>query len=436
MVGKMPTDEAGSACDQDLGHLCSFLRACGRVYDNGQLSWYGEGYRQTRAADTFVAMRGCRSARRSQLPSTRQESHGMPPSTATQRPDLVLHIGSGKTGTSSIQVLMHRNRDRLAKLGVLYPRTPGNVRHVRLGLFIRSDTELERQVSWRKQDLPSAAAFREEFERDLLAEFNDSRLPQALMSDEALYGSSHKSLTRLRSLTDKISASLRVVVYLRRQDDHMVSRYQQVVKIGETRRLAERTRQLDLSSTYDYYARLRAWRRLVEPTSIVVRRFERDSFVDGSLHQDFLDAAGIAARADDWEPVGMRNESLDAETVEFLRILNLYLVEHEGARAGVISHRKLVARLAQSSTGPTLTLPESVLDEFMDTWEKSNTAVAREFLGDARRPLFLAPRKTGNTTTEQHLDPARLDHFLALTELPEHMHAPLRSLVDQEASTR
>jgi hypothetical protein len=38
--------------------------------------------------------------------------------------DLVLHIGSGKTGTSSIQGFLHRNRDRLATLGYLYPRTP------------------------------------------------------------------------------------------------------------------------------------------------------------------------------------------------------------------------------------------------------------------------------------------------------------------------
>ncbi len=70
---------------------------------------------------------------------------------------------------------------------------------------------------------------------------------------------------------------------------------------------------------------------LLEPTEFVVRRFERDSFVDGSLFQDFLDAVGIDVRADELQQVLNRNESLDAEAVEFLRLLNVYRVQNEGA---------------------------------------------------------------------------------------------------------
>jgi hypothetical protein len=69
----------------------------------------------------------------------------------------------------------------------------------------------------------------------------------------------------------------------------------------------------------------------------------------------------------------------------------------------------------------------------MEQWEASNRAVAREFLGDETGQLFRAPRKTRNTTTEQRLDPARLDHFITLLELPERMHSPLRRLVEREA---
>jgi hypothetical protein len=59
--------------------------------------------------------------------------------------------------------------------------------------------------------------------------------------------------------------------------------------------------------------------------------------------------------------------------------------------------------------------------------------VALDFLGDASGELFHTPRKTRDTTTEQHLDPARLDHFLTLLELPERVHTPLRRLVEREA---
>jgi hypothetical protein len=69
----------------------------------------------------------------------------------------------------------------------------------------------------------------------------------------------------------------------------------------------------------------------------------------------------------------------------------------------------------------------------MEKWEKTNRAVARELLGDRTGQLFRAPRKTRNTTTEQRLDPARLDHYLVLLDLPEQLHEPLRRLAEREA---
>jgi hypothetical protein len=215
----------------------------------------------------------------------------------------------------------------------------------------------------------------------------------------------------------------------------MVSRYQQGVKIGWVVRLRDWAQE-DMSDLYDYRGRIGMHARLLAPTDFVVRPFETERFVDGSLVQDFLDAARIDARAEDLKQVPNLNKSLDAESVEFLRLLNLYRVEQEGATAGLIDNRALTKRMAEVSTGPTLTLPDSVLDAFMEQWEESNRAVAREFVGDETGQLFRAPRKTANTTTEQRLDPARLDHFITLLELPEHMRAPLRRLAEREAKAR
>lgn len=367
----------------------------------------------------------------------RRGTQEMPTRAVTTRrsepPALVLHIGSGKTGTSSIQQSLARNRERLADLGVLYPRTPGPTRHLRLSLCIRSDADLVEQPAWRRQGYSSPAKFREDVVRRLLQELREASLPRVLLSDEALYGSSSEGLERLRAMLGGMAGRPRVVVYLRRQDDHLCSRYQTVVQRGEVRRLTVRLEQMRFASTYDYHATLRTWQRLVDPTKIVVRPFDRDRFVGGSLLQDFLRAADIHASVDEFEQVGVRNESLDAESVEFLRILNLYRVEHEGARVGLIDNRSLVGRLARASTGPTLTLPSETLDAFMAQWAESNQRVAHEFLDDGSDRLFDVPRKTGNTTVEQRLDPGRVDHFVALLELPEQMHARLLVLAEREA---
>lgn len=350
-----------------------------------------------------------------------------------------MHVGTGKTGTSSVQAFLRVNRERLAELGVLYPRTPGRARHQRLGLFLKPDAELVQSPEWhdelaRPGSPPGLdpAGFRRSFRRRFLREVEQSGLSRVLLSDEIIFGSPDPVLRRLRRFTDRIAGHLRVVAYLRRQDDHMVSRYQQGVKIGWVLRLREWADE-DMSALYDYHARLCRHRELLAPDDLVVRRFEPDGFVDGSIFQDFLAAAGIGARVTDLEQVPDRNLSLDAETVEFLRLVNLYRVEHEGATPGLIDNRQLVWRLAEASTGPVLTLPNPILDRFMERWEEPNRRVARDFFGDRDDRLFRVPRKTRNTTTEQRLDPARIDGLLSLAELPEQMHGPLRALAEREA---
>ena len=106
-----------------------------------------------------------------------------------------------------------------------------------------------------------------------------------------------------------------------------------------------------------------------------------------------------------------RNPSLDADSVEFLRLLNLYKVENDGATPGLIDNRSLSGSCRRPPTGPTLTLSPAFLDEFMAQWEGPNRQVARQFLGDSSGQLFHALRKTHDTTTEQRLDVDRLDHF-------------------------
>jgi hypothetical protein len=347
--------------------------------------------------------------------------------------DLVLHVGMGKTGTSSVQYLMRDNRERLAALGVLYPSSPGAARHGRIGLFTKSPEELQVAPEWVRQDQSDPQRFRRTVRRRLVAEVERSGLSRMLLSDEVLFGASEAALQRLRRLTSHVSRTLTVVAYLRRQDDHMVSRYQQGVKIGWVRRLEDWARE-DMTDLYDYAARLGTHRRVLDPDHLVVRRYEPGRFDSGSLYQDFLDAVGIEARADDLTQVPDRNKSLDAESVEVLRLLNLHRVRTGDARPGLIDNRPLVARLSGSAGGPTLTLPESTLDGWMTQWEESNRAVARDFLHDERQELFRAPRRTHHTTTEQRLDPDRVDHFADLLELPGDVRASLRRIAEGEAS--
>ncbi len=347
--------------------------------------------------------------------------------------DLVVHIGTDKTGTTSIQGFLRHNRAALAERGCLVPRSPGTTRHIRVGMFIMPDDDLVASQDWFRGEYGDTPVdqFRQQFRRRLFREMRETDPTRMVFSDEALFGAAPVRLKRLRRFTERIARSTRVVVYLRRQDDHLVSLYQQHVKRGQCQRLATWAQQ-DRTPFYDYHRRLGEWRDHLGPDVLVARPFERARFVRGDLVDDFIDAAGLHDVAGDLGRIGTRNESLNAESVEFLRLLNLHQVEDLGMHPWQIQNRQHVVRL-QEIPGPILTLPAPELTTFAARWEASNLAVAREFLRSSSEPLFTKGPRTEGTTSVQHLAPDRLDTFFELLEVPEERHGPLRRIAEREA---
>lgn len=348
--------------------------------------------------------------------------------------DIVLHIGSSKTGTTTLQRVLRRNPEALRAAGHLYPRTPGKIRHTKLGLFVQPDDELARHPDWIRHDYGTIAGFRRNFRGRIAREIGRSDAHRVVLSDEGLFAASDRTIQRMRRFTRRIGREVRLVVYLRRQDDHLVSRYQQVVKTGEIEPMATWLNR-DWSGFYDYHQRLQAWQEL-SPAALVVRRFERERMVGGSLVSDFLAAAAIDVSEAELTHTEPRNESLGAEATELLRILNIHQVEHQGQQPGLFGNQHHVVRLQELPNSPVLSLPASDLDRFMAQWEGSNRRVAREFLDDSSGELFLADRKSSGTTTEQRLDPARLDHYLEVLEIPKAEHDAIRRIAEREAAGR
>jgi hypothetical protein len=349
--------------------------------------------------------------------------------------DVVLHIGTGKTGTTTLQSVLGRSRSTLLAGGILYPRAFGGTRHLRFGFFVQPDPQLVRSPEWLRAGNADTdpADFRRVVRRRLRREITPD-VQRILISEESLYRRNAATIARVRQFTEARGGSVRVVIYLRRQDDHLASNYQQVVKGGGIARFDQWVGS-DMQYMYDYHRHLARWRDHLGPATFVVRTFEPERFLRGSLVADFLDAAGLDVDETQLAPVERYNESLCAEAVEVLRILNLYRVESHGAQAGLIINIDYTRRLHQVD-GPLLTLPAADLDHFQAQWEACNRAVAREFLDKPDGELFAARRREVRTTTEQVLDPARLDDYFTLLEIPEDQHAAIRAIAEREAAHR
>jgi hypothetical protein len=297
---------------------------------------------------------------------------------------LYLHIGTEKTGTSSVQNFFGNNRELLARAGVLYPETPGNRNHTGLA---GAAQEISTRGALRKtmniktnQDVENLRA---RIIQGLASEFASRPFHTVVMSGEHC---SSRLLTdeEVGWLKDVLAPhfdKIYIVVYLRRQDDFLLSTYSTGVKSGVTRRLDIPPDEI-IRDRYDYWNLISRWARVFDEEQIICRKFERTALKSGDIIDDILDVMGIEAKTEFDRPKDA-NESLDAETLEFLRLFNAHVPRFvEGslnpARANV------VGLLSQISRGPLITLPDAELHKFMGFFAESNRKVADAYFGGAR----------------------------------------------------
>jgi hypothetical protein len=302
--------------------------------------------------------------------------------------DLILHIGTAKTGTTSLQEFLAANRAILRREGILYPLSAGEGKdHALLSLIPQEDLTSSHAYALRAaRAIKNLKVFRRELKKDLTKELNswtDRKRNKVIMSSE--YCSTRlltdEAVEGLRDFLSPIFSDIKIVVYIRRQDEYLLSRYSTGVKAGGTARL-EIPSSTDAVAFFDHWELLSRWARFFGRAQIVCRKYERDSMKSGDVIDDFLDLARIDKLLPFKRPE-RKNESLDAGCVEFLRIFNTY---YRPSASDPVSRRgRIVAMLSEISTGSRLTLDREKLDGFMRTFSESNKKVALEYFGGATK---------------------------------------------------
>ncbi|HEX3651213.1 MAG TPA: hypothetical protein VHU18_00135 [Rhizomicrobium sp.] len=296
---------------------------------------------------------------------------------------LYLHIGTEKTGTTSIQHFLQANRDVLRKSNILYPVAPGDQNHIGLAIAAQNERK-SNSLRWIRElhTEEDVRQFREELVRNLAGEVRALPYTTAIISSEHCSSRlrSKEEVRWLRETLAKFFDPIFVVVYVRRQDDFLVSNYSTAIKGGGKKPLLPPDMP-DALRHYDHWDLLRRWANVFGRERMICRKFERSSLKDEDIIADFLAIVGIAD-ALPFERPPPSNESLDAQTLEFLRLLNQHVprfIDRKINRA----HTPLGPLLSQISEGPLLTLPEAELDRFMQLFQESNRKVAEEYFGGA-----------------------------------------------------
>ncbi|WP_428311545.1 hypothetical protein [Hydrocarboniphaga sp.] len=320
-----------------------------------------------------------------------------------------LHIGMPKTGTTTIQAFLERNRDLLASRGVIVPRATGSQNHRKLTAYALDDTELDH--TRRMLGLLSAdkvAQFRLKLDRKLSAEAAGWPAGNSIVvSGENMSQLRQPAeLMRLRDLLSPLTAGqIKVVIYLRRQDLFYLSSYSQHIKAGGTRHWSEMVGDAK-KRLYDYTRFLKPWAEHFGEANIVVRPFERSQFAKQDLLSDFLSVIGLDGELSGFDIPETQNQSLDAQTAEYLRLMNPQFPRYIDDVVN-LSRRELVRAMEAISTGPKLRMAPEFAHSFLSQFSGSNAEVARRYLGREDGFLFREkPDDCGESAPQLSVDQA------------------------------
>lgn len=302
---------------------------------------------------------------------------------------VILHIGAEKTGSTSLQKFLTLNRGELQSRGVLFPKAPGVENHVLLAIYSSPNANTD--------DLKAALNLHSKDALDeILSSLGEDLRQEALKSDCKFLVLSNEhcssrlrntsALLRLRQLILSFSESIRVILYVRRQDDLLLSTYSTSVKSGNTQPITKPN--LHERFLFDYAAMLRLWSEVFGQSNIVVRVYGQSTLVNGDIISDFVETAQLplsptaAPRPGDW-----LNKSLDFSTLEFLRLFNKYVPFIIDGKLNP-DRFDLLNALEQISAGKKTIISSAELDAFFHTFDASNAQVANAYLGKTDGHLF------------------------------------------------
>ena len=302
---------------------------------------------------------------------------------------LILHIGTEKTGSTSIQAFLAQNRKLLAEHGYWVPMTLGKYNHRKLpASFINSenfDAFHRRNNIETKDELLS-------FKKKVMYEFSEEirdipkNINAVIISSEHFHSRlvSEEEINDLKSYLDSLFDDYEIVVYLRRQIDMATSLYSTDLKSGKV------IEDIDLfidritrkeSHYFNYRIFLEKWERVFE--NIKVGIFEKNDLYMNDIVDDFvLSVFGekytdIINKA---QKVKKANESLNVFGQNLMNILNKNLKNSEALRY-------LRGKINNKCIGEGKKPSYNVAKKVMDTYSDSNEEIRNIYFKD-RENLF------------------------------------------------
>lgn len=247
---------------------------------------------------------------------------------------VIIHIGTEKTGSTSLQKMLKSNRDHWKKQGYLFSESMGRMAHLQLVAYSIDDNRDYQLFRVQHEYAPSSAraTFRTKVRDRLRDELTSSGrdLKGLLFSSEHFHSriAMISEIERLRLLLTTLCAEMgwepvfEIVVYLRRQSDLLESKYFQYLISGGTHSFGRFSEECHIDNDYyNYQVLVSRWMEVFGKESMRIRKYSSDDLIGGDVRHDFLDSVRWPVEGVVFDE-SLHNRSLSAMGLRTLRFVN------------------------------------------------------------------------------------------------------------------
>ena len=290
-----------------------------------------------------------------------------------------IHIGTWKTGSSTIQFNLHTVKSELEREGIFYLSKSDKM--VVDDAVIRSFTELNHDyilasrkklsaILERKRALNPAMRFiasAEEFSGDPFSGFENSG----------------EVARNVFEITKDLNLDIKIIVYLRRQDDFIESLYTQSIHLGGHKTFDEFISDFN-EDAFHWDKLLNSYAGVFGKENIIVKRYHKSFLPENdSLIKEFgtiLNSNVLMS----FNKTNPRNRGISRDALEITRITNQYLNSED---------QYLLRSIFQESNAKQPFESYAYMDSerrksYLKRFSKSNALVSNAYFGDAIEKLF------------------------------------------------
>ncbi len=339
---------------------------------------------------------------------------------------LYLHIGHHKTGTSAIQQFCVNNRHKLEEQGLLYPET---------GIAF---DRMHHKLAWSLWDKPWAhkdivEQILEDVEsadilwNNLREEIEDRGLNNVLISCEEF--STRSTLEQCQKVKNYINKTfenfeVKIIVYLRRQDEAIESRYKWLVSMpyaNITCNIEDYTEEIDsqFHSSLNYHNAISPWASVFGKENIIIKPYIKEG-----LFEDYFKNFNINIDSENFvfPQSSQSNESIGSIASKIMRATNDNKLNWKDKAS--FYHSLRTAKL-NKKTLLTPVLQKNIFDKY----KNSNEKVEKEFLDG--KQLFKYPEFKKEYTPSNYTEDLLEGLYLYINKEGEKLSSNLNSINQQ-----